>query len=87
MKTSSMLPLSSQGGHSAEVNLQLLVNGFCLPVSQLGPDFLLLDTPINHDPTFATMVMQIDQTERRWNVQLPNGISSKSQRVQITAAA
>ena len=31
------------GTHSAEVELSLLVNGECLAVGQLGPDFLLLD--------------------------------------------
>lgn len=88
MKTSSMvLPLSSQGGHSAHVNLRLLVNGFFLPVAQLGPDFILLDAPVNHAPTAATVVMQVDQSERRWNVRLPNGISAENKRVQITAAA
>ena len=88
MKTSSMvLPLSSQGGHSAQVNLRLLVNGFSLPVAQLGLDFILLDAPVNHAPTAATVVMQVDQNERRWNVRLPNGISAENKRVQIAAAA
>ena len=79
MKTSSMvLPLSSQGGHSAQVNLRLLVNGFSLPVAQLGSDFILLDAPVNHAPTAAIVVMQVDQSERRWNVRLPNGISAEN---------
>jgi hypothetical protein len=88
MKTSSMaVPLSSQGGHSALVNLRLLVNGLSLPVAQLGPDFLLVDAPVNHAPAVATVVMQVDQTERRWNVHLPNGISADSQRIQIAPVA
>ena len=69
------------------MNLQLLVNGYCLPVAQLGPDFLLLNTPINHAPTSAIVIMQVDQNERRWNIRLPEGISAESQRVQIAAAA
>lgn len=88
MKTSSIdLPLLTQGGHSAQVNIRLLVNGLSLPVAQLGPDFLLMDTPINHAPTTATVVMQVDQSERRWNIHLPNGISAENKRVQIAAAA
>ncbi len=42
--------LSSQGGHSARVNMQLLVNGFALPVSQMGPDFVLVNAPVNLRP-------------------------------------
>lgn len=65
--------------------MQLLVNGFTLPVSQLGPDFLLVNTPVNHAPGSATVVMQIDESERRWNVRLPHGMSAESKRVQIAA--
>lgn len=65
--------------------MQLLVNGFTLPVSQLGPDFLLVNTPVNHAPGSATVVMQIDESERRWNVRLPQGMSAESKRVQIAA--
>ena len=87
MKTSSMvIPLSTQGGHSAQVNMRLLVNGLSLPVAQLGPDFVLLDETVNHEPATATMVMQIDSSERRWDVRLPNGISADSARVQLAAA-
>jgi hypothetical protein len=67
--------------------MRLLVNGLSLPVAQLGPDFLLLDEPVNHEPATATMVMQIDSSERRWNVRLPNGISADSARVQLAAAS
>lgn len=31
-------PLSTQGGHSAQVSMQLLVNGIALPISQMGPN-------------------------------------------------
>jgi hypothetical protein len=79
-----MVPLSTQGGHSAQVNMRLLVNGLSLPVAQLGPDFILLDSPVNLPPTAASMVLQVDQNEERWNVHLPNGISASSKRVEIT---
>jgi len=79
------LPLSTQGGHSAVVNMKLLINGLSLPVAQMGPDFVLLDEPVNHEPATAIMVMQVDSSERRWNVRLPDGISTKSTRVQIAA--
>jgi len=87
MNTSAMeLPLSSQGGHSAQVTMRLLVNGLSLPVAQMGPDFILLRAPVNQGPTIATLVMQVDQNERRWNVRLPDGISAEVHRVKIAAA-
>ena len=67
------------------MNLSLLVNGLTLPVSQLGPDFVLLNAPVNHIPAAATVVMQVDENERRWNVHLPKGISEGNKRVQIAA--
>jgi hypothetical protein len=36
---------SSQGGHSARVKMQLLVNGTALRVAQMRPDFLFVDNP------------------------------------------
>jgi hypothetical protein len=86
MKTSSIpVPLSSQGGHSARVNLRLLLNELSLPVAQLGPDFLLLDNPVDHAPAVAAVVMQVDESERRWNVHLPDGISADNNRVPIAS--
>ncbi len=77
--------MSSQGGHSAQVKMRLLVNGITVPVVQLGPDFLLLDTPLNLPAGDASVVMQIDQGERRWDVRLPDGSSAASRRVAIVA--
>ena len=87
MKTSPMVPLSSQGGQSAQVDMRLLVNGLSLPVTQMGPDFLLVESPVNHPPAVASVVLQVDQIERRWNVHLPNGISASQKRVEIATGA
>jgi hypothetical protein len=87
MKTSSMVSLSSQGGHSAQVNMRLLVNGLSLAVTQMGPDFVLVESPVNHPPVAASVVLQVDQNERRWNVRLPDGISANQKRVEIAPGA
>jgi hypothetical protein len=79
-----MMPKASQGGHSAQVNMKLLVNGSSIPVAQMGPDFLLVTESSDHRPTNASIVMQVDGTERRWDVRLPNGISLVSKRVAIS---
>jgi hypothetical protein len=80
-----MMPRPSQGGHSTQVNMKLLVNGSSIPVAQMGPDFLLLKETIEHPPANASIVMQVDASERRWNVRLPDGISLASKRVVISA--
>jgi len=78
-----MIALSSQGGHTAQVKMRLLVNGSSIAVAQMGPDFLLVEAPINHPPGKASLVLQVDQSERRWNAHLPDGISTASRRVAI----
>jgi hypothetical protein len=70
-------------GHSAEVHMQLNLNGFVLPIGQLGPDFLILRDPTDHPPAEAEIVMSIDGEERRWNVHLPDGISVDKVRTKI----
>lgn len=65
--------------------MRLLVNGFSIPVRQMGPDFLLVDSPVNHPPADASLILQVDQSESRWEVRLPEGISAASKRVTITA--
>jgi hypothetical protein len=84
MNDASIFPFSSQGGHSARVKMRLLVNGLSLPVLQMGPDFLLVDQPISHPPAPASVVLQVDDSERRWNVTLPEGIAAGRNRVAIT---
>jgi hypothetical protein len=77
--------LMNQGGHSARVNMQLLVNGGWVRVVQMGPDFLLVEEPFDHPPVDASVVLQVDGSERRWSVLLPEGLSALSKRVAIAA--
>ena len=79
------MPKSNQGGHSAQVKMKLLVNGSSIPVAQMGPDFLLVTEAIDHPPANASIVMQVDETERRWDVRLPQGISLGCKRIAISA--
>ena len=65
--------------------MRLVVNGLSLTVAQMGPDFVLVDAPVNLPPASATVVFQVDASERRWNVRLPNGVSAGEQRVEILA--
>jgi len=63
--------------------MRLLVNGDSIPVVQRGPDFVLVDAPFDHPPGDASVVLQVDESERRWNVHLPEGVSAGSGRVAI----
>jgi hypothetical protein len=78
--------LTTQGGHSARVKMQLLINGGARRVVQMGPDFLLLEEAFDHPPVDASVILQVDDSERRWDVRLPHGISAGSRRVAMAAA-
>ncbi|HLX69700.1 MAG TPA: hypothetical protein VKV04_08750 [Verrucomicrobiae bacterium] len=74
-----------KGGHSAQVRIKLLVNGSSIPVAQMGPDFLLVNGAIDHPPGNARIILQVDESKREWDVHLPEGISSTSKRIVISA--
>jgi hypothetical protein len=66
-------PKGNSYGYSADVRMYLSVNGHVLPISHLGPDFLILRTPVEHDPADAEISLPIDGDEKRWTVHLANG--------------
>ena len=82
-----MFPLSTQGGHSSRVKMRLLIGAHSIPVAQLGPDFVLVEAAADHPPADARVVLQVDQSERTWDISLPHGISASSERVAIAARA
>jgi hypothetical protein len=61
--------------HSADVRMELRINGHILPISQLGPDFLILTASADHPPTDAEILLSIDGHEDRWMVRLDHGIA------------
>jgi hypothetical protein len=81
-----MIKTSGQCGHSAQVKMRLLLNGSSIPIAQMGPDFLILESATEHPPGDATVELRIDASERRWKVRLPHGISSASRTVTISRA-
>jgi hypothetical protein len=84
--SSSILASYKQKGHSAEVKMHLIVGDRMLSVGQLGPDFLLLDEPVDHPPGTATLFFSVDGEPRERQVYLPEGISAAQQRVLIASA-
>jgi hypothetical protein len=81
-----MMESSGQSGHSAQVKMRLLLNGSSIPVVQMGPDFLILQSATEHPPSDATLELCVDANERRWKVRLPKGISAASRTVAISQA-
>ena len=86
MISSSIDPQPIVSGNSAQVNITLFVNGFSLPVAQLGPNYLFLRSPINHPPIEAEILLDVDGDKEQWRVFLPKGISEKQKRVETSAA-
>jgi hypothetical protein len=66
--------------------MHLVLDGKTLSIGQLGPDFLLLDAPIDHPPATALLFFSIDGKEREREIHLPEGISAGSRRVVIAKA-
>jgi hypothetical protein len=75
--------LHNSNGHSADVRIQLHVNGHVLAVTQLGPDFLVLKNPVNHPPMDAEIAMSVDGLESRWEVRLVQGITVEERKTMI----
>lgn len=75
----------SRGGYSASVKIRLLIGSVSVPVSQMARDHLYLDKPINTPPGKATIFLRVDNSERSWDVFLPNGISDQSNVVALEA--
>ena len=66
--------------------MQLYVNGHAFVIGQLGPDFVILDDPVDHPPAEGEIIMSIDGRERRWHVHLPSGINAQQGETVISAS-
>jgi len=71
-------------GHSADVRMELRLNGWVLPIAQLGPNFFVLKHPIDYPPADAEIAMSIDGQEDRWPVRLHDGMSTLQRRTSIS---
>ena len=78
-----MIAEQSYGAHSAQVKMRLLINGAVIRITHMGPDFLLLESPTDHPPCQATILLRVDESENQWDVRLPEGISKTSKRVAL----
>jgi hypothetical protein len=80
-----MKPAFSQSpAYSADVRMELRLNGHIFAIAQMGPNFLLVKNPIHHPPVVAEIAMSIDGEESRWPVRLDQGMSAAQERISIT---
>jgi len=73
----------SYGAYSANVQIQLNLNGLSVSVAQLAPDFIILHEPVNHPPAEAELVLWVDNNEHRRTVFLPEGLRDDLIRIPI----
>ncbi len=78
-----MIAQPNYGAHSAQVKMRLIVNGTPIRVTHMGPDFVLLESPIDHPPCEASILLRVDDSESQWQVRLPEGISKDLKRVTL----
>jgi hypothetical protein len=71
-------------GYSADVRMQLSLNGLTMSIAQLGPDFIIIRDRKDHPPSVAQIAVWIDDHERRWNVNLPEGIQANRDKTRIS---
>ena len=63
--------------------MRLIVNGTSIGITHMGSDFLFLESPTDHPPCEASILLRIDDSESQWKVRLPEGISKASTRVAL----
>ena len=64
--------------------MALRVNGFSLPIRELGPDFLVLAELIDHPPTEAELYLSIDGHERLRTIWLSQGLKADECQIDIS---
>ena len=79
-----MIAEQNYGAHSAQVDMRLIVNGATIDITHMGGDFLILKNATEYPPGKASIMLKVDQSESRWDVFLPDGISATHKRVVIS---
>jgi len=71
------------GAYSADVRMELRINGSVIPIAQMASDFIIVRTPLDYPPTDAEIFMSIDGRPRHWNVSVPDGLNRNRERTRI----
>lgn len=63
--------------------MRLEIDGVRVPIAQLGPDFVILTEPASSAVRRGEIALQVDSTEERWTVELPDGLARPGERTRI----
>lgn len=69
--------------HSAQVQMDLHLAGQVYPVAQLGPNFLILKSPMDLPAGMGEIVVVVDDHITRSPIRLPNGASTSKAKTTI----
>jgi hypothetical protein len=78
-----MITEQNYGAHSAIVEMELIINGTSIGITHMGRDFVLIESPADHPPGEADLMLNVDESKSQWKVRLPGGISKDSKRVAL----
>jgi hypothetical protein len=78
-----MMAEQNHGAHSARVEMRLFIEGASLGITHMGPDFVLVESPVDMAPGRARVFLKVDDSESQRNVWLPKGISKDCNRVAL----
>lgn len=64
-----------QAQFSAEIRLDLIVNGRTIPLAKVGPNYAVLQDRVEIAAgSAAVLVMSVDGREHRWEIVLEHGV-------------
>ena len=75
--------IEERPAHSADVRMQLHVDGHTLTIGHMGADYVIVHDPIDHPPAEAELLLAIDADASGWPVYLPEGISRSVDRIPL----
>jgi hypothetical protein len=70
-------------GHSALVSLHLEAGGQVFELEQISPGDIILAEAVHLPPGEAEVMMRVGGEERRWRIELPDGVSPAIRRTRI----
>lgn len=70
-------------GHSAVVELELIVDGRRIELAQVAPEFVIVQEPDDLAPCVAEVIVRVDGDENRRMVELVDGIQRSSTRTRV----
>ena len=79
--------MTPTAGYSAQIRIELRLDGHVVPIAQLGPDFFVVRGPCELSPMEAEIYMRIDDSERSWRVRLVEGVSATRRKTRIVPVA